>query len=826
MNALTPFKRNLWVSGLLIVLFSLVFVIYVLAEKKIDVANNIRYESLLIAHELRQSSEDLTRMARIYTITANPIHKEYFYTILDIRDGKKPRPKDYHKPYWLIVLGKEKPPSLDSNDLISFNDLIKQKNLTTTEILKLQEAKDKSDLLAIREVEAINLVTKVFPNVEANRKKAREMLNDSIYFQSQSAIMKAISEFYEMVDNRTLGTIHTNERNANIIRTVLILIGLGLFLMLFKTYNSLQKILGGSIDSVQSKINTISLGDFSNDSNQSTIPENSVLHWLMEMQNRLHRIIIKQKQAEEVAKDNLAFFEAFFYSNPTASAINRISDGALVNVNEKFLELIGYPIDEVIGRTSVEIGIIRDLKKREERMTAFQKQQPLPNFEVEIITKSGEIRHCLGVSTIATHKGESLALTHLIDITHIKKTEEEFKKAKENSDSANRAKSEFIASMSHEIRTPLNGVIGFTDLLMKTTISETQSQYLSIIYRSANSLLDLLNDILDFSKIEAGKVELSIGKVDIFELIEQVSDIIKYKALEKKIQILLSISPTLPRFIYCDSMRLKQILINLLGNAVKFTEQGEIKVILEIKHKFPDTQEIELLVSVRDTGIGISKESQQIIFEAFSQEDSSTTRKYGGTGLGLTISNKLLGLMNSKLELESEQGRGSKFYFTVKVKIEEDESKNSESNQMIPGQNENEKSIFSIQVKILVVDDDEINLFLAKSILHQLIPNSIMLEAANGLEAIEQFRKEKPDIILMDIQMPVMNGYEATIEIRKIEQSQKIPIIALSAGTLKQDIEKCFQVGMNDFEAKPIVKKTFEKILFKWLIPVNSTSNL
>jgi PAS domain S-box-containing protein len=669
-------------------------------------------------------------------------------------------------------------------------------------------------------MEAISLVTQTFPNLEANRAKAREMLNDSEYFQSQAAIMTAISDFYEMVDKRTLEIIHINERNAIIIRTIFIAIGLGLFLMLFQTYNSLQRTLGGSLDTVQSKIRKISRGDFSADLEPKTIPENSILHWLTEMQTRLRNLTNRQRQAEEVAKDNLIFFESFFDSNPTASAINRISDGRLMNVNEKFLELIGYTLEEVIGRTSIEIGFIRDHKKREERMNAFQKNLPLPNFEVEIITKSGKTKHCLGVSTIATHKGESLALTHLIDITHIKQTGDELKKAKENADSANRAKSEFLASMSHEIRTPLNGVIGFTDLLMKTKLDATQSQYLNIIYRSANSLLDLLSDILDFSKIEAGKIELFIERVNVVELIEQVSDITKYKALEKKLQLSVSIPETLPGFIYCDPMRLRQILINLLGNAIKFTEKGEIEIMLEVKKEYIETNEAELLFSVRDTGIGISKEKQKIIFEAFSQEDSSTTRKYGGTGLGLTISNKLLGLMNSKLELESETGIGSRFYFTIKVKIEEDNSQeltDSKNTENISVVNEDKIFVLPKQIKFLLVDDDEVNLFLAKSILSQLVPGGILLEALNGKEAVEQFKKEKPDIIIMDIQMPVMNGYEATIEIRKMEQNQKIPIIALSAGTLKEDIEKCFQVGMDDFESKPIVKKTFEKILSKWL---------
>ena len=487
-------------------------------------------------------------------------------------------------------------------------------------------------------------------------------------------------------------------------------------------------------------------------------------------------------------------------------------------LNDEILNLTGYPKEEFLNSNIYFADLIHpdDLPKLKKEINFAVSNKQKIHSEYRIIHKNGTIIWVEEFGDAIYNEDKIDYIEGIfIDITQ-KKLADDAIKAKEYAEGASKAKSEFLANMTHEIKTPLNGIIGFTNLIKNTKLEEIQKNYINTINESANSLMEIIDDILDFSKIESGKLILDIKKYNIGELANQVIELIKYDSNIRKLKIHYHKDKAVPTFAHFDKIRLKQILVNLLSNAVKFTPKGSITLSIELLEKISETSS-KLRFSVTDTGIGIKQEYQNIIFDAFSQGDNSTTRRFGGTGLGLTISNKLLSLMQSKLQLKSKVNVGSTFFFDIEF-----ETSNKTENKIdfvdIEKDEKVEKNNFGQEnYKILIVEDNKINMLLVKTLVKQIIPNSSIFLANNGKEAVDKFEIIMPDLILMDVQMPEMNGYEATNAIRKKDKGKHIPIIAITAGTVIGEKEKCLASGMNDYTAKPILKDTLEKIISKWL---------
>lgn len=531
---------------------------------------------------------------------------------------------------------------------------------------------------------------------------------------------------------------------------------------------------------------------------------------LLEIKNlELEETLAKLRESEKSLQESNTRFSSMFNLNPMSTTLATYPDGVFIEGNRSFFNMFGLDPNEVIGMKIKDLPIWKDQDERERMVNHIKVNKGFPRYEMLMQNKAGDIIDVMMTAEVIDMKGNPAILAIIQDISEQKKAEQAILMAKEAAETANRFKSEFLANMSHEIRTPMNAILGFSELLRNKIEGDKNREYLKSIVSSGNSLLNLINDILDLSKIEAGKLELEYAPFDLKILVDEIRQIFTLKISEKGLGFEVRIDENLPPALIIDETRLRQVLVNLVGNAVKFTSKGFVGIYVEIKEINDEKKEMDLDIKVKDTGIGIPPDQLGLIFESFTQQKGQSHKEYGGTGLGLTITQRLVSKMGGKILVESEPEQGATFIVSLpNVRYSEvviDEGHDEEINI---------DDVVFAPSRLLVVDSKTENRQLLKEYLENT--NISVIEAANGLEGFDKALAEKPNLVLMSLKMSNMTGFEATGKLRSNTEMKDIPIVAFTASAMKDEIAEIMKT-FNDCLIKPFNRKTLYDVLMKFI---------
>src|SRR6476661_3935048 len=549
-----------------------------------------------------------------------------------------------------------------------------------------------------------------------------------------------------------------------------------------------------------------------------TLPSGEVLHYLVDKRPLVRRdgsveILTVSTDITEIKRirQNLErnakqYRDLMQYSQ--ALICTHDLEGVILSANPALAALLRIPAEYIVGSNIAEGLIPSQHDDFRAYLAAFERQAEVSGIMPLVLPDGKEQRYLLYHNCLVAEAGQApYVIAYAQDVTERVQAEHELKRAKQAAEAAVRTRESFLANMSHEIRTPMNAILGMTQLLAQTPLNAQQDSYLQAIGTSAENLLVIINDILDLSKLEAGKVALEEVGFMPTRLLAQIEKTLQYKAEEKGLCFVTEVSPGVPAVLRGDPYRITQVLLNLAGNAIKFTEKGQVRVACELRAELG--QAVKVAFTVSDTGIGIDADYMADIFEEFTQEDSSITRKFGGTGLGLSISRSLVHLMGGEVEVQSQKNSGTLMSFTLRLPVG---APQDVPERGLPSGISNLREALR-GCRVLLVEDNRFNRLIAKAFLENA--HVEVTEAEHGAIAVDLLQQQAFDLILMDVQMPVMNGLEATRCLRQ-ELALATPVVALTANAVSGEREKCLEAGMNDYLAKPFHEQELLRVVADW----------